>query len=68
MRQTRSRVVRRLRALAWFVLGYAALMLLGPLAGVPLALGAFYAGGLVLLAEPEPEDQLARIARELAQR
>ena len=60
--------MRRLRALAWFVLGCAALTLLGPVLAIPVALVAFYAGGLVLLAEPEPEDDVARIARELASR
>ncbi len=58
--------MRRLRALALFVFAYAALTLLAPLVAVPIALLLFYQGGLVLLAEPEPADQVARIAHELA--
>jgi hypothetical protein len=58
--------MRRLRALGLFVLGYASLTLLGPLVAAPLALVLFYLGGLAILAEPAPDDPVARIAHELA--
>ena len=60
--------MRRFRALALFVLGYAALTLLGPLVAAPFAVVLFYLGGLAILAEPVPEDQVARIAHELLTR
>ena len=45
--------MRRLRALLLFTLGYLLLSFLGPLVAAPLAVAAFYAGGLELMSGVE---------------
>ena len=60
--------MRRLSALLLFTFGYVLMALLEPAVATVPALLSFLSGAAVLVRPAEEQDQVARIARELARR